>query len=83
MHLIVKILESLLERLLPAKGRHRAVGIQSVTVPARHLASLSSPDHRPVLERRVQRRRRRVLWLAVHGIDVDPGLVHGVKVGSR
>lgn len=31
-------------------------------------------------ELRSQRQRRRVLWLATHGIDVDPGPIHGVKV---
>jgi hypothetical protein len=33
------------------------------------------------LERvRLQRQRRRALWLAVHGIDVGPRLIHGVEV---
>jgi hypothetical protein len=27
-----------------------------------------------------QRARRRALWLAVHGIDVGPHLIHGVEV---
>ncbi|MEW2630889.1 hypothetical protein AB0903_04330 [Streptomyces sp. NPDC048389] len=29
---------------------------------------------------RLQRQRRRALWLAVHGIDVGPRLIHGVEV---
>ncbi|MFE2010287.1 hypothetical protein [Streptomyces sp. NPDC059491] len=29
---------------------------------------------------RRQRARRRVLWLAVHGIDIGPRLIHGVEV---
>lgn len=29
---------------------------------------------------RLQRQRRRALWLAVHGIDVGPRLIHGVVV---
>lgn len=31
-------------------------------------------------EARHQRRRRRALWLAVHGVDVGPRLIHGVEV---
>ncbi|MGO4417559.1 hypothetical protein AB4Z54_01960 [Streptomyces sp. MCAF7] len=31
-------------------------------------------------ERRLRRRRRRTLWLAVHGIDVGPRVIHGVRV---
>ncbi|WP_406169417.1 hypothetical protein [Streptomyces sp. NBC_00996] len=30
-----------------------------------------------------QRARRRVLWLAVHGVDVGPRRIHGVDVGPR
>jgi hypothetical protein len=31
-------------------------------------------------ERRLRRQRRRTLWLAVHGVDVGPRLIHGVRV---
>lgn len=31
-------------------------------------------------EARCQRARRRALWLAVHGIDVGPRVIHGVEV---
>ncbi|GAA3929804.1 hypothetical protein GCM10022244_43480 [Streptomyces gulbargensis] len=31
---------------------------------------------------RVQRARRRSLWLAVHGIDVGPRFIHGVEVAG-
>ncbi|MER6139488.1 hypothetical protein ABT174_05435 [Streptomyces sparsogenes] len=31
-------------------------------------------------ERRLRRRRRRTLWLAVHGIDISPRVIHGVRV---
>lgn len=31
-------------------------------------------------EARRQRARRRALWLAVHGVDVGPRLIHGVEV---
>ncbi|MGW0734291.1 hypothetical protein [Streptomyces sp. NPDC002851] len=37
-----------------------------------------TPHERAV--RRTQRQRRRALWLAVHGIDVGPRLIHGVEV---
>ncbi|NGO43307.1 hypothetical protein [Streptomyces ureilyticus] len=33
-------------------------------------------------ERRQQRQRRRTLWLAVHGIDIGPRRIHGVKVAA-
>ncbi|WP_018536616.1 hypothetical protein [Streptomyces sp. MspMP-M5] len=33
-------------------------------------------------ERRLRRERRRVLWLAVHGIDVGPRWIHGMKVAA-
>ncbi|GAA3367766.1 hypothetical protein GCM10020367_65510 [Streptomyces sannanensis] len=29
-----------------------------------------------------QRARRRALWLAVHGIDIGPRLLHGVEVSA-
>ncbi|MFF6999478.1 hypothetical protein ACFY93_31690 [Streptomyces sp. NPDC008313] len=31
-------------------------------------------------ERQSQRRRRRALWLAVHGVDIGPRRIHGVEV---
>ncbi|CAL9556875.1 hypothetical protein [Streptomyces sp. Tu 3180] len=31
-------------------------------------------------EARRQRARRRALWLAVHGVDVGPRVIHGVEV---
>ena len=31
-------------------------------------------------EARRQRARRRALWLAVHGVDIGPRLIHGVEV---
>lgn len=33
-------------------------------------------------EERLQRQRRRALWLAVHGIDVGPYWIHGVQVAT-
>ncbi|MCK7623958.1 hypothetical protein MUU72_12760 [Streptomyces sp. RS10V-4] len=33
-------------------------------------------------ELRARRRRRRALWLAVHGIDIGPRRIHGVEVAA-
>lgn len=33
-------------------------------------------------ERKLQRQRRRALWLAVHGIDVGPRHIHGMEVSA-
>ncbi|MFF2808706.1 hypothetical protein ACFVT2_16320 [Streptomyces sp. NPDC058000] len=38
-----------------------------------------TPEERQ--ERRLQRGRRRSLWLAVHGVDAGPRWIHGVEVG--
>ncbi|MEV0370501.1 hypothetical protein AB0I10_11825 [Streptomyces sp. NPDC050636] len=37
-----------------------------------------TPEERQ--ERRLQRGRRRALWLAVHGYDAGPRWIHGVEV---
>jgi hypothetical protein len=37
---------------------------------------LSTPDH----QGRLRRQRRLTLWLAVHGVDVGPRVIHGVAV---
>lgn len=34
------------------------------------------------VERRLRRQRRRTLWLAVHGVDVGPRVIHGVRVAA-
>ncbi|NUP44498.1 MAG: hypothetical protein HOY76_47595 [Streptomyces sp.] len=31
---------------------------------------------------RLRRQRRRTLWLAVHGIDIGPRVIHGVRVAA-
>ncbi|WP_327325604.1 hypothetical protein OG735_26350 [Streptomyces sp. NBC_01210] len=36
--------------------------------------------HEQRMETQRQQARRRALWLAVHGIDVGPRLIHGVEV---
>ncbi|OII61304.1 hypothetical protein BJP40_00480 [Streptomyces sp. CC53] len=39
------------------------------------------PAHeRSRAEERHRRARRRTLWLAVHGIDIGPRLIHGIEV---
>ncbi|MFI1048513.1 hypothetical protein ACH4U3_22390 [Streptomyces griseoruber] len=41
---------------------------------------LLTPDERH--ERRLQRQRRRALWLAAHGIRVGPRRIHGGEVAA-
>ncbi|MCX3063888.1 hypothetical protein [Streptomyces beihaiensis] len=41
---------------------------------------LLTPEERR--ERRLQRGRRRALWLAVHGVDVGPRHIHGTEVSA-
>ncbi|WP_210592526.1 hypothetical protein [Streptomyces sp. GESEQ-35] len=41
---------------------------------------LLTPDERH--ERKLQRQRRRALWLATYGIDVGPRRIHGVEVSG-
>lgn len=55
--------------------------------PAPVLRGEDSPLVRPYLiayerreEVRLRRARRRALWLAVHGIDIGPRLIHGIEV---
>ncbi|MDI3407952.1 hypothetical protein [Streptomyces cavernicola] len=38
--------------------------------------------HEQRQEERRQRARRRALWLAVHGVDIGPRLIHGVEVSA-
>ncbi|MGW3563128.1 hypothetical protein ACWDSL_04365 [Streptomyces sp. NPDC000941] len=37
-------------------------------------------QHEARAARRLRRQRRRTLWLAVHGIDIGPRVIHGVRV---
>ncbi|QGZ49049.1 hypothetical protein GPZ77_12260 [Streptomyces sp. QHH-9511] len=58
--------------------------------PEPYLRGEDSPLVRPYLlaherrqaETRSQRRRRRALWLAVHGIDIGPRVIHGREVAA-
>ena len=97
------VLLAMVRALLPARGRHRALGArppvrERLSAPVRNTAGPDRPldawpfepdAHlvRPYLltpeerhERRLQRQRRRALWLAVHGIDVGPRHIHGLEV---
>ncbi|MFD3353318.1 hypothetical protein [Streptomyces fradiae] len=40
---------------------------------------LAAHEHRLAEERR-RRARRRTLWLAVHGIDLGPRVIHGIEI---
>jgi hypothetical protein len=97
-HAISQTLKWLLQLLLPAPGRHRAaVAQRPATAPHADKPALRpSPlwreiglvrPHLVAHERRqaqrLQRRRRRTLWLAVHGTDVGPRLIHGMEVATR
>ncbi|MEV5607885.1 hypothetical protein [Streptomyces sp. NPDC052225] len=93
---IARLIESLPRLLLPARGRHRATGTPHVAplpaLPHPHTAApaLRGENNRlvrPYLvaherreEARRQRARRRALWLAVHGVDAGPRIIHGMEV---
>ncbi|MDT0546767.1 hypothetical protein [Streptomyces lonegramiae] len=60
-------------------------------VPAQPVLSELPDDSAPAMvrpyvlahaqrEERAARRLRRTLWLAVHGIDIGPRVIHGVRV---
>ncbi|WP_262061497.1 hypothetical protein [Streptomyces sp. STR69] len=57
----------------------RIVGFWELLLTALVHALLPS-QRRARRKRRLQRQRRRALWLAVHGIDVGPRRIHGVVV---
>ncbi|MFG2590874.1 hypothetical protein [Streptomyces sp. NPDC048438] len=91
-HCIARLIALTLGLLFPASGRHRPTEAEPAAVfpqtPAPRAVSLlrgeDSPLVRPYLltpdEFWLQRRRRRALWLATHGIDAGPRRIHGVKV---
>ncbi|MFF4604636.1 hypothetical protein ACFY12_18145 [Streptomyces sp. NPDC001339] len=75
---------------LPTVGRADAPTLVLPRVPVRQQELLRGEDSaliRPYVltpeerqERRLQRGRRRALWLAAHGIDAGPRFIHGVEV---
>jgi hypothetical protein len=91
-----RLLTLLLRFLLPAGGRHRAPQpgpiIPPQPTPDPPTLALRSEDtalvrpyviaHERREEARRQRARRRSLWLAVHGVDIGPRLIHGVEVSA-
>lgn len=84
MNRIARILVPLLRLLLPATGVHRAGW------PTPHPAHQPWTSASPYVvtwgrreQARLRRQRRRALWLAVHGVDVGPRRIHGVKVAPR
>lgn len=91
---IARLLGLVLRLLLPPSGRRRLGGAPPVplaqpgaapTAPPRcRVPLLRGEDSRlvrPYLDEvRLQRQRRRALWLAVHGVDVGARSIHGVEV---
>lgn len=78
---IRRIVEVLLRLLLPASGAHRAPGDRGAGL--RGDASRQRERQRRLrTERWLRCQRRRVLWLAVHGVDTGPRWIHGVKVAA-
>lgn len=90
-----RLLVPLLRILLPPGGRHRLDELRPAvqSPPEPRVPALSGEAIgivRPYLiayerrqEARWQHARCRALWLAVHGVDTGPGLIHGVKVVGR
>ncbi|MFI2366985.1 hypothetical protein [Streptomyces sp. NPDC018833] len=73
----------------PECGRNAAtVPPYPTCAPRPYYRGEDSPLVRPYLvaheqqraEARRQRARRRALWLAVHGIDIGPRVIHGMEV---
>ncbi len=89
-----RLLLPLLRLLLPAAGRHRATGARpsAPSTGAPRVPALSGEAiglvrpyviaHERRQEAQRQRARRRALWLAVHGVDIGPRLIHGVEVSA-
>jgi hypothetical protein len=88
-HTLARLIGPLLAALWPASGRHRLPTARHARRPVRTAHTAPEPA-RPYAhlcrahpaQARLQRARRRALWLAVHGIDVGPSLIHGVEVGA-
>lgn len=85
--LIARLIGLPLGLLFPPAGRHRPR--QVIPRPAT-TSALRQPRVRPRAqaaeerwkraELRLRRQRRRALWLAVHGVDIGPRVIHGVAV---
>ncbi|MFF3317996.1 hypothetical protein ACFYV5_21140 [Streptomyces sp. NPDC003035] len=92
---IVRLTGLLLRLLLPPSGRRRRCARSPRPTPLTITTRPTSPllrgedsrlvrpyllAHEEREQARLQRQRRRALWLAVHGVDVGPRLIHGVEV---
>lgn len=66
-----------LRRLVVSRG---AVDVGTPLRPAEGPFSQAAFDRWERAENRWRRERRRALWLALHGIDVGPSVIHGVVV---
>ncbi|GGZ17571.1 hypothetical protein [Streptomyces poonensis] len=58
----------------------RQAGSRPLRGEDNHLVRPYLVAHERREEARRQRARRRALWLAVHGIDIGPRVIHGVEV---
>ncbi|MFD8385644.1 hypothetical protein ACFV2X_45230 [Streptomyces sp. NPDC059679] len=81
---IAWIFEALLRLVLPPSGRHRATDTANgrPTGWHQHAPTCEWQQRLERAEYRLARQRRRALRLAVHGVDVGPRLIHGVKVAA-
>jgi hypothetical protein len=90
---IVRLVGLVLRLLLPPSGRRRSGVTPPPVVASTPTCVVTAPTARcqarvphargSARERiRVQRQRRRALWLAVHGVDVGPRSIHGVEVAA-
>lgn len=64
-------------RLVVSRG---VVNVSPQLRPAEGPFSQAAFDRWERAENRWRRERRRALWLALHGIDVGPSVIHGVAV---
>ncbi|MCX4847891.1 hypothetical protein [Streptomyces sp. NBC_00893] len=88
---LLRLLWPAQRRHRPAESYPAALSADVCPMPVRRpepvLRGEDSPLVRPYLiaherreEVRLRRARRRALWLAVHGIDIGPRLIHGIEV---
>lgn len=81
-HAVAWIFEVLLRLVLPPSGRHRAADGHGAAMVRPNVVAHEQQRLLERAERRLRRQRRRALWLAMHGVDVGPRLIHGVKVAA-
>lgn len=76
-HCIAHAFEPLLRILCSSEGRHRRADRRSAAVRTGNPGVLVTQDRQKARRRHA---RRRALWLAVHGVDVGPRLIHRGEV---